>query len=65
MWLAEYTTTDKLYWGKGREAGIAEENRRIVNLLKQVKEEWRKPVAFNYYRELDRLIALIESPKEG
>jgi hypothetical protein len=43
--------------------GTIEERKRIIRLITTVKDNWRKPAAFNYQTELFKLIQLIEETK--
>ena len=43
--------------------GTIEERKRIIALITAVKDNWRKPAAFNYQTELFKLIQLIEDTK--
>ena len=43
--------------------GRIEERKRIIALITAVKDNWRKPAAFNYQTELFKLIQLIEETK--
>ena len=43
--------------------GAIEERKRIIALITAVKDNWRKPAAFNYQTELFKLIQLIEETK--
>ena len=43
--------------------GTIQERKRIIALITAVKDNWRKPAAFNYQTELFKLIQLIEDTK--
>ena len=47
-------------WRKGYHNATLAERKRIVRVLEEVKNTWRKPATFNYPNELDRLITLIK-----
>lgn len=43
--------------------GTIQERKRIIALITVIKDNWRKPAAFNYQTELFKLIQLIEETK--
>jgi hypothetical protein len=44
--------------------GALQERERITNLLTEIRNTWKKPVAFNYPKELDSLIQLIQKGQQ-
>ena len=51
------------YW-TGYIAGLYHERFKIIDLLREIRNTWQKPVAFNYPKELDSLIELIQKGQQ-
>ena len=60
---APVPTTDEIY-SIGRHHGELAERKRITNLLTEIRNTWQKPVAFNYPKDLDSLIQLIQKGQQ-
>ena len=47
-------------WRKGYHNATLAERQRIIRVLEEVKNKWRKTPTFHYPSELNRLITLIK-----